>query len=77
MTLIPIEKLVEFSKLQREGEPAPLVLMVAGPCGLCGRLKDDALMPLLTNSQLQVFNHLILDKGTAIALLKRKANESS
>ncbi len=45
------------------------VVLVAGPCAECGRLKTDALLPLLENPNLRVFTHLVVDKATANSLI--------
>ena len=45
------------------------VILVAGPCGLCGELKTDALLPLLKHEHMRVFSRLVVDVGTAEALL--------
>ncbi len=45
------------------------VVLVAGPCGLCGDLKTEALRPLLANEHLRVFSHLVIDLATAEGLL--------
>jgi hypothetical protein len=46
------------------------VVLVAGPCAECGRLKTDALVPLLRNPNLRVFTHLVVDRATAMNLIE-------
>jgi DNA-binding transcriptional regulator LsrR (DeoR family) len=45
------------------------VVLVAGPCGMCGRTKEDALRPLLEVSDLKIWSHLVTDARTADRLL--------
>lgn len=45
------------------------VVLLAGPCGECGRTKTDALLPLLTQPNLRVWSHLVTDLDTARELL--------
>jgi DNA-binding transcriptional regulator LsrR (DeoR family) len=45
------------------------VFMVVPPCADCGRLRADALKPLLVNRSLRVFNHLVTDVKTAQKVL--------
>ena len=53
-------------------DPEKAVVLVAGPCGHpdCGRSRDDALVPLLTQDSLAVWTHLITDHVTADRCLK-------
>jgi DNA-binding transcriptional regulator LsrR (DeoR family) len=46
------------------------VVLVAGPCLKCKKSKSVALRPLLTQSKLRVFNHLIMDITTANKLIR-------
>ena len=46
------------------------VILVAGPCGKCGRVRTDALLPLLKEPSLRVCNHIVTDSKTAAELLK-------
>jgi DNA-binding transcriptional regulator LsrR (DeoR family) len=45
------------------------VVLVAGPCGECGRTKEDALRPMLEVSNLKIWSHLVTDAQTADRLL--------
>jgi DNA-binding transcriptional regulator LsrR (DeoR family) len=45
------------------------VVLVAGPCGNCGRTKEDALIPLLEEPSLKIWSHLVTDVDTANKLL--------
>jgi hypothetical protein len=64
VTLFEFNDLVELSRT--EGK---YVVLLGGPCGECGRLKTDALVPLLTRANLRVWTHLIIDVDTAGKLL--------
>ena len=52
------------------------VVLVAGPCAECGRLKTDALLPLLQNPNLRAFTHLVVDKATANSLISAATGAS-
>ena len=45
------------------------VVLVAGPCGVCGRTKEDALIPLIEEPSLKIWSHLVTDAQTADRLL--------
>jgi hypothetical protein len=45
------------------------VILVAGPCHGCGRTKDKALRPILTQPSLRACTHLVTDTRTARAVL--------
>jgi DNA-binding transcriptional regulator LsrR (DeoR family) len=62
--------LFELSDLVRTAQTEDKhVVLLAGPCGECGRLKTDALLPLLTRPELRVWSHLVTDLDTARELL--------
>jgi len=46
------------------------VILIARQCGICGRTRAEALLPLLTNPSLKVFSTLVMDAATARELLK-------
>jgi len=46
------------------------VILIAGPCSNCGRVRTDALLPLLKEPSLRVCNHIVTDSKTATELLK-------
>ncbi|MCZ6696345.1 MAG: hypothetical protein O7A63_07390 [Acidobacteria bacterium] len=64
VTLFNLPELVELA-----GAEDKHVILVAGPCNGCGKLKDKAVGPLLTQKTLKVCNHLITDVATAGAVL--------
>ena len=64
VALFELEDLVEMAKL-----PDKYVILVGGPCGECGKLKTEALRPLLANEKLRLWTHLITDIRTANELL--------
>jgi hypothetical protein len=45
------------------------VILVAGPCGGCGKTRAPALAPLLKNPSLKVWNDIVLDIATAEGLV--------
>jgi DNA-binding transcriptional regulator LsrR (DeoR family) len=53
------------------------VVLVAGPCGVCGRTKEDALRPLLEVDRLRIWSHLVTDAQTADRLLNPEASSST
>lgn len=65
VTLFELDDLVE-----RANADDKHVVLVAGPCNQCGRHKTDALAPLLRNKALRMWDHLITDIETAVALLE-------
>jgi hypothetical protein len=68
VTLFELSDLVELAESGQK-----YVVLLAGPCGECGRLKTDALEPLLTNPKLRLWTHLVSDVDTVGALLKSQA----
>lgn len=64
VTLFDLPNLVKLAKT-----PDRHVLLVAGPCSVCGKTKARALRPLLTQRSLRVCNHLVTDVATAGELL--------
>ncbi|MDO5566692.1 MAG: sugar-binding domain-containing protein [Planctomycetia bacterium] len=69
VTLFELNELVNFVRPENRNKH---VVLVGGPCGECGQLKTDALLPLLKNENLRVWNHLVTDASTANDLLKRQ-----
>jgi DNA-binding transcriptional regulator LsrR (DeoR family) len=65
VTLFEIEELVALAQ-----QPNKYVVLIAGPCSECQRLKTDALRPLLTNPRLRLWTHLVMDLATAYDLLR-------
>ncbi len=66
VALFELEELVEMAKKKDK-----YVVLVGGPCGECGKLKTEALRPLLANEKLRLWTHLITDIRTANELLAR------
>jgi Putative sugar-binding domain len=64
---VTLFELVELARLA--SMPHKHVVVVAGPCGQCGRSRSDALRPLLTVPDLAVWSHLVMDMDTAQELL--------
>ena len=65
MTLFELEDLARIA-----GQKNQQVILMARPCGICGRARAEALQPLLTTPGLKVFSPLVLDAATARELLK-------
>jgi DNA-binding transcriptional regulator LsrR (DeoR family) len=62
--------LFELSDLAAHARrPDKHVVLVAGPCPACGKTRADALRPLLEQSKLRVWTHLVTDVDSARALL--------
>jgi DNA-binding transcriptional regulator LsrR (DeoR family) len=68
VTLFDLSDLVRMA-----GTDDKYVVLLGGPCGECGRLKTDALIPLLTRDELRLWTHLIVDVQTAGKLLSGDA----
>ena len=64
VSLFELEELVKFA-----ATPGKHVVCFAAPCSVCGENKAAALLPLLENPQLRAFNHLVMDKETAQAIM--------
>jgi DNA-binding transcriptional regulator LsrR (DeoR family) len=64
VTLFELPELVGLART-----PHKYVVVVAGPCGQCGRARSDALRPLLTVPDLALWSHLVMDMETAQELL--------
>jgi DNA-binding transcriptional regulator LsrR (DeoR family) len=65
VTVFELADLVERAK-DRTKE----VILMARQCGVCGRAHAGALRALLSNTNLKVFSRLVLDRFSAVALLK-------
>lgn len=65
VTLFELQDLV--ARAQREDK---YVVLLAGPCGECAESKTRALLPLLTESKLRLWTHLVTDVQTASELLQ-------
>lgn len=64
VTLFELDELVKLAKQDNKH-----VILAAGPCGKCGRTREDALLPLMKNPKLKLWTHLVLDLGTAEQLV--------
>ena len=65
VTLFELDELVKMARSRTD----KYIVLVAGPCGECGETKKDALRPLLANTNLRLWTHLIVDAKTATELL--------
>ena len=65
MTLFELEELRAFA-----ATPGKEVILVCGPCPGCGKTRHEALRPLLAQSELRVFTHIVTDLETSRALLR-------
>ena len=68
VTLYELSELVKFA-----ADAKKAVILVAGPCGGCRRSRSDALLPLLTEPDLDVWSHLVTDEQTASECLASSA----
>ncbi|NIA14725.1 MAG: hypothetical protein GWP08_11650 [Nitrospiraceae bacterium] len=64
VTLFELEDLVRLSRT-----PDKHVILISGRCVQCNTPKNTALLPLMREESLRVFNHLITDITTATQLL--------
>jgi DNA-binding transcriptional regulator LsrR (DeoR family) len=56
--------------VKRAEDRSKEVILMARQCGLCGHARVRALRALLSNANLRVFSRLVLDRFSAVALLK-------
>jgi len=68
VTLFELDDLVKLSST-----PDKHVIVISGPCVECGTDKSRALLPLMKQPSLRVFNHLVTDTTTARELLEKHA----
>jgi DNA-binding transcriptional regulator LsrR (DeoR family) len=66
VTLFTIQDLVAMARNSQKHS----IILVCGPTHSNGKLKTEALKPLLENPNLRVWTHLITDMGTAQELIK-------
>lgn len=64
VTLFELDDFVRLSAMKGKH-----VLLVARQCGLCGRTRAAALLPLMRNPKLRVFSDIVMDSATAQELL--------
>jgi DNA-binding transcriptional regulator LsrR (DeoR family) len=69
VTLLELDDLVELAS-----KPNKHVIVVAGPCGQCGKTRSDAVYPLLANSRLKLWTRFVMDIDTAKELLNMPAS---
>lgn len=58
--MVELEELVRLASCRGK-----FVVLLVGPCGLCGMPKTAALRPLLRVPALRLFTHLVMDLKTA------------
>ena len=66
VTIFELDDLVKMAQA-----PGKHVVLIAAPCGFCGKLKVEALRPLLVQPSLRVANHIVMDADTSTALLEQ------
>ena len=66
VSLFELHELVELAKAEDKH-----VVLVAAPCGICSRTKEDALLPLLIQERLRIWSDVFMDMGTARLLVER------
>ena len=64
LTLLDLQELSRTAKTRNRH-----VVLVAGHCADCGRLKADALLPLLRSPDLKVWTQVVMDTDTAREVL--------
>jgi DNA-binding transcriptional regulator LsrR (DeoR family) len=64
VALFELAELVRLAK-----RPGKHVVLVAGPCSVCGKPRSDAVRALLEEPSLKVWTHLVTDVATARELL--------
>jgi len=64
VTLLEIEELVAMASDQDKH-----VVVVSGPCSVCGETRVDALRPLFEEPSLKLWSHIVMDLMTAEDLL--------
>lgn len=69
VTILELDQLVRMA-----GKRDKHIIMVAGPCSLCGEDKSVALRPLLSAPTLRLCNHLVTDLTTAEHLIREPRN---
>jgi hypothetical protein len=62
ITLFELEELRELAK-----QDGKYVVLISGPCDVCGENREDALKPVMVNDDLKVWTHLVCDIATAEA----------
>jgi len=67
VSLFELDGLVEMAHT-----PDKHVILLCAPCGRCSQSKAEALMPLLVEPKLHVWNHLVLDVGTGQEIVKKR-----
>lgn len=72
VSLFDLDELVQAVATQERE-----VVLVAGPCPQCGRLRNRPLRPLLENEALKVWSHVFLDHRTAQALKSTAEQENA
>jgi hypothetical protein len=71
VTLFDLPDLTELAS-----RPDKYVVLLAGPCSECAKTKTEAMLPLLAQSRLRFWTHLITDVQTAGELLQQRRGEA-
>jgi len=69
VTLLELDDLIALAS-----KPNKHVIVVAGPCGQCGKPRSNAVYPLLANSRLKLWSRFVMDIDTARELLNMPAS---
>jgi hypothetical protein len=64
LTLFDLPRMTRRAKQENKA-----MLLVAGPCGICGKPRSEALYWLMRNKDLKVWTHIVMDRVTAETLL--------
>jgi DNA-binding transcriptional regulator LsrR (DeoR family) len=66
---VTLLELDDLRRMASDEQPDKHVVIVAGPCAICGSPRSDAVLPLLDEPKLKFWTHLVMDQGTAGHLL--------
>ena len=74
MRTVTLFELDDFAKMADSKNKH--VVLIARQCGLCGKTRAAALLPLLTSRRLRVWSDLVMDEATARDLIHDVPAES-
>jgi DNA-binding transcriptional regulator LsrR (DeoR family) len=64
VTLFELSELRELAR-----QDGKYVVLISGPCDVCGETREEALRPVMSNDDLKVWSHLVCDLDTAEKLV--------
>ena len=74
---VTLLELDDLRRMASDSCPDKHVVVVVGPCAICGHPRSDAVLPLLEEPSLKLWTHLVLDQGTAGHLLPLDGSEAA